>query len=657
MNSIDKIKDHFHSGRYEDCLVLCQQLLESEPSQAFPWKYAGKSFMLLGKLEDAKKCLINARNIDNMDAEIVKDIGNIFYTINNEEEAIKCFKEAIKIDQNYAPALNNLGLILKGHGNLVDAEKLMQSAVEANDAFAPYHMNLGGIYHDLGKLELALASTLRSLELDSNNAKALINAGVIFNRIGNLDQALSYTLKSLKLTPDNSIAYINLSGIYQQLNQLDQALNCTLKAIELNPNDHAMHLRAGCIYKDLNQLDQALKSTLLAIELAPNVSDSYMTLGSIYYSFGNYEDALASTLKSIKVQPDNANAHMNLGLIYKDLGTDYINLALSSTLTSLELMPDNADAYANLGSIYKELGDLENALESSLKSLELEPKNPEEYINLADIYFRKENYLDSKKSIEKAVNYNSKNIILCATIKAACLYELNDYDEALKVLETAFDSKGLTENELSELDISRKAIKFAQDQKSNNMTLVRSDSQKLQISESELVIKAFRPVHNTLINELLEIESKSLSQTRDSRFGNGYCTDFSLLSNLTPEIQRLSNDLEKIISERLLKKACSLKYDSFLNIFNSGSGQPPHTHIKPRDSMFDLAQHKYSLVYYLDPGDQKCEYPGILSLHEPDIQIIPERGMIVLIPATRKHSVVYSGSKTRLMIGVNFYAF
>ena len=75
------------------------------------------------------------------------------------------------------------------------------------------------------------------------------------------------------------------------------------------------------------------------------------------------------------------------------------------------------------------------------------------------------------------------------------------------------------------------------------------------------------------------------------------------------------------------------------------------------DKRFDLWKHKYSLVYYLEPGDQDCNQPGILKMHDPDFQILPEKGMVVIMPATRVHSSCYGGSKDRLMVGVNFYAF
>ena len=111
--------------------------------------------------------------------------------------------------------------------------------------------------------------------------------------------------------------------------------------------------------------------------------------------------------------------------------------------------------------------------------------------------------------------------------------------------------------------------------------------------------------------------------------------------------------------EELCKKELGLKEifvcASFFNIFVSGSGQPPHSHLKKQDKDFDLESKKYSLVYYLDVGDQDCEVPGILKLHEPEEEILPKKGMIIIIGAERQHSVSYQGNKRRVMVGVNFY--
>ena len=48
--------------------------------------------------------------------------------------------------------------------------------------------------------------------------------------------------------------------------------------------------------------------------------------------------------------------------------------------------------------------------------------------------------------------------------------------------------------------------------------------------------------------------------------------------------------------------------------------------------------------------------PGIYKLYEPDEEILPSEGTIVILSADRSHSVAYGGKTDRVMIGVNFYS-
>ena len=156
------------------------------------------------------------------------------------------------------------------------------------------------------------------------------------------------------------------------------------------------------------------------------------------------------------------------------------------------------------------------------------------------------------------------------------------------------------------------------------------------------------------MKKLHTIKTNKLDNTSDSRYGEGVCSDFQLFDDNSPIIKKLSNEIDAICKKHLgLKEifVCA----SFFNIFVSGSGQPPHYHLKTRDKLFNMTSKKYSLVYYLDVGDQEGEAPGILKLHSPEEEILPKKGMLIIIGAERFHSVSYRGNRKRIMVGVNFY--
>ncbi|KZR69732.1 Photosystem I assembly protein Ycf3 [Prochlorococcus sp. MIT 1303] len=347
---------------------------------------------------------------------------------------------------------------------------------------------------------------------------------------------------------------------------------------------------------------------------------------------------------------------MNLGGIYKDLGN--LDQALASTLKSLELKPNNPTAHINLGGIYKKLGNLDKALASTLKSLELKPNNPTTHMNLGGIYYARSDYTNSEKEYDLAIKLSNSISDICYRGKAACLFRKEEYDEAIWLLEKLSRESAFTGKSLWETQAALKATVHAKKQKvirTQRMSIATSPKEEEE-HESLVIIKN-RPVTEDLISELYRINSKKLSATTDARHGNGLCTDFQLFNIKLPAIHKLSKDLKAIASEELSKEVSSLKYNSFFNVFNAGAGATPHRHVRAEDKRFNLWQHKYSLVYYLDPGDQNCENPGILRMYNPDIEILPEKGMIVIIPATRVHSSYYEGTKSRLMVGANFYAF
>ena len=145
-----------------------------------------------------------------------------------------------------------------------------------------------------------------------------------------------------------------------------------------------------------------------------------------------------------------------------------------------------------------------------------------------------------------------------------------------------------------------------------------------------------------------------LGKTKDVRFGNGICSDFKLFENESQIIKNVAIDLTNMIEHEIKSKIFIM--DSFFNIIKARSGTTPHKHIGDFDKINDLDKKKFSLTYYLAIGDQNCSEPGILKLYDPEEEILPSEGTIVIIPADRNHSAVYGGKTDRVMIGVNFYS-
>ena len=155
---------------------------------------------------------------------------------------------------------------------------------------------------------------------------------------------------------------------------------------------------------------------------------------------------------------------------------------------------------------------------------------------------------------------------------------------------------------------------------------------------------------------MYEINTRKLSDTapNDARYGNGNYSNFLLFDDEAPIIKKVSQDLTSLLEEAVGSEIQII--DSFFNVLKAGGGLVPHKHLHKADDDFGMGFRKYSVSYYLSVGDQKCEEPGILKFYDPNYEVLPSNGMVVVFPSSRLHSAAYNGLDDRLMIGVNFYA-
>ena len=166
--------------------------------------------------------------------------------------------------------------------------------------------------------------------------------------------------------------------------------------------------------------------------------------------------------------------------------------------------------------------------------------------------------------------------------------------------------------------------------------------------------------------DLLNPCSKSTSRTVSSTttnlnlqtlFGSDFTDDSCKTLVIEQGVSVGSNTLMEAALSIPSGMGGTMKIINYGSILGAGGGSVPHHHLNSFDKTFNLDQQKFSLTYYLSVGDQNCDEPGIFKIYEPDEEVLPSNGMIMIIPSSRKHSAVYGGTKDRVMIGVNFYLY
>ena len=549
------------------------------------------------------------------------------------DDAEKLAKSNTREFPKHQLAWKVLGAIFGQTDRKAEAVNANQISVALSPQDATAHYNLGITLQELGRLDAAEASYRKAIALKPDYAVAHSNLGVTLKELGRLNEAEASYTQAIAFKPDFAEAYSNLGITLQELGRLDEAEASCRQAIALKSDDAEAYGNLGITLKELGRLDEAEASYTQAIVLKPDFAEARYNLGNTLKELGRLDEALASYKKAIALKPDFAKARYNLGITLKELGR--LDEAEASFTQAIALKPDYVEAHCNLGDTLQELGRLEEAEVRYNQAIALKPDLDLAHSGLGIVLYIKGNEDLAIKSIVKANEITPQE---------------KDFELLLKFMEVRKSRKG---NKAGIIDTSNiTAID------TSNITALTG------LVSSPLILN--RVVEPELIISLYEMNSIQLDKTKrvgllpagkaDARYGNGIASpDFNLFEDARPIIQKLAEDLTKIMMKAL--KSDIYIMDSFFNILGAGGGTTPHAHLSTLDTIIglDIGKQKYSLVYYLSVGDQNCREPGILKLYEPGEDILPCEGMITIIPACRMHSAVYGGKTDRVMIGVNFY--
>jgi len=323
-----------------------------------------------------------------------------------------------------------------------------------------------------------------------------------------------------------------------------------------------------------------------------------------------YESCKVLASKILEIEPTNVTALKIVSAIHENEGNLKDAYLVSNTI--VKLYPDDAESKNNFGNVLKKLGRTQEAKVQYKQALYLNPNYAEAYFNLGMAHCVEGDYLSGLKFLIKAKEKNN-------SIKGIHLLIV-----------------------LLEAKISRSS----------------SERGKLQQPHFSLAeaIKLYRPVEKELINDLTQLKAAELRKAPGPRFGNGVCSpDYRLFDYGPSSVKKAGKELIELLENKMDSEI--IVADSFFNIFRKNSGIPPHNHLGNIDvnPALNFKSQKYSAVYYLAVGEQDTEEPGYLVLHCIDEKILPEEGLIVVFPAHVNHSAFYSGSKDRILIGINFY--
>lgn len=363
-----------------------------------------------------------------------------------------------------------------------------------------------------------------------------------------------------------------------------------------------------------------------------------------------FEHAEIIFKKILEIDPTNYKVQNNIGVILTKLNK--LNDAEENFKKVIKLNSTFEIAYYNLGTIQEKLCKIDEAKDSFKKAIELNPQYVDAYINLGNLLLKINDFYNAEKCFENATQYKPNLPIayfnLGLSQSKQSKYELAEKNYK-KVLEISPDFDDARHN-LKKIYREKKLINTINQniKKNKNHNLKNT----IDLSKKPFITK--KEIESGLISELYKIKTEELGKSRNFRYGNGVCSNFELFENNSEIIKNVEKNIIKITTQIFNSNIFII--ESFFNILREDSGLTSHHHLNDFDKKYNLSSRKYSLTYYLSVGDQNSKDPGILKLYDPNIEILPSPGTVIIFQANRLHSVAYNGKADRVMIGVNFYS-
>ena len=681
LNEAHQLIEH---GEYEKALTSLKPKSDEEKQNILVQNSIVKCCILLKDLDNALIHHTIAKSIEKNNPYTLLNEARILILKGNVAAAIDLSKEIIRRDASNHEGLLLLGSCLRANGDIEASLSYLDQALTLKPNYAEALVQKGVIELSRSNKQLALAyfeksfgikptirqiwdpllsllvekkdfkvaaaAILKMLEVDPSQSKKANQLIACNQQIEKPEITVDSFVKACELRPFDFSLHASLGFTFKKLNKPEKACESFEKALAVDSSKYELHNEIGLLHLRTNNRQKSIDSFNKAIALKQDYSEAHNNVGNAYFKLGDVASAITAYLEAIHYKPDYANAFSNLGIAYSDRNFSRRNLSASTEAfqKAIEINPENASYHNNLGISLKEAKDWINAEEAYRKAIDLDPNLPETYNNLGTVLKEQQKLESAISAFEKALTLNPKFVDAAYNI-ATVLYIKEDYAKSLQAL------KIIVENYDKSTDYSQKAFPFDLIQKRLEENGEYNSSRHFadhRAKEFPLVFD--HEVDAEFIEALKATKSRKLEQTSDTRFGVGTCSpDFQLFKSADPTIKKAGERLISAMERQLTAKI--VFHESFFNIYGAGGGTTPHSHLSLQDADFDIGRQKYSLVYYLNVGDQSKMEPGILKLYEPNYEILPYNGMALIMPASRLHAAVYDGDVDRIMVGANFY--
>jgi len=161
----------------------------------------GRDHLRAGRLNDAMAAFQEARQMNDLDADVHEGLATAHYMLQAYEPAVKHFERVTRLDPRRGASWINLGAVYNRIGNYHKAAEVLRRAVQIEKKSSVGFYNLGIAYKHLKQWAMAVPAYREAIRLDPKMADAYLNLGNVYSQMNNFAQAIAHFKKALEIEP------------------------------------------------------------------------------------------------------------------------------------------------------------------------------------------------------------------------------------------------------------------------------------------------------------------------------------------------------------------------------------------------------------------------------------------------------------------------
>ncbi len=304
----------------------------------------------------------------------------------------------------------------------------------------------------------ALQTANTALSINANNSFVyglLTDANV---ELGDYASAVDAADKMVTARPDMR-SYSRISYLREIHGDYPGAINAMQMAVDAGTpseeNTEWCRVQLARLYENIGDKAKALFTYQLSLAARPSYAPALVGMSNIML-FENKPDSAVYYLNAARENSNDIHIESSLAAAFEKAGQKDKSIALNKKvieemIRTSETDDENAGHYSDkeLAYAYLQLNNYDKALSHALAEYNRRPANIDVNETVGWVYYKKKDFVNAKKYIDKSLVTKSKNPgLLC---KAALIYSANgDTQKAKEFANTALQNKPLVQGEFME---------------------------------------------------------------------------------------------------------------------------------------------------------------------------------------------------------------